>query len=186
MLENAEHECDTALRMDPGNYIFRSCAWAFLFMGNTQKAREFAQLDAGSEWANYAMPMILLREGKTAEARDAVKKIAPSPRYHRDLLEAAVGLRPSTELDRLAQESTTLLAATDDPEPAYREGAVLAFVGKKDAAVHLIRTAIEQNYCSYSNLENDPLLDTLRAMPEFADLLKAARYCQQPLLAQGK
>jgi hypothetical protein len=50
----------------------------------------------------------------------------------------------------------------------------------------MIRMAIEQNYCAYSNLENDPLLDTLRAMPEFADLLKAARYCQQPLLAQGK
>jgi hypothetical protein len=52
--------------------------------------------------------------------------------------------------------------------------------------VHLIRMAIEQNYCAYSNLENDPLLDTLRSAPEFADLLKAARYCQEPLLAQHK
>ena len=62
----------------------------------------------------------------------------------------------------------------------------MAIAGKKDAALHLLRMAIEQNYCAYSNLENDPLLDTLRAMPEFADLLKAARYCQEPLLAQGK
>ena len=63
---------------------------------------------------------------------------------------------------------------------------MLAFVGKKDAAVHMIRMAIEQNYCAYSNLENDPLLDTLRSAPEFADLLKAARYCEEPLVAQGK
>jgi hypothetical protein len=38
------------------------------------------------------------------------------------------------------------------------KGAVLAFAGKKDAAAHMIRMAIEQNYCSLSALENDPLL----------------------------
>ena len=129
---------------------------------------------------------ILLREAKPSEAREAVKKVSTVARFHRDLLEAVTGLRPQPELDRIAQEDATALTAGDDPEQAYEQGALLAFVGKKDAAVHLIRLAIEQNYCAYSNLENDPLLDTLRAMPEFADLLKAARYCQEPLLAQGK
>ena len=106
---------------------------------------------------------------------------------HRDLMEAAMGLRPPAELDRIAQENATALAAgDDDPEPLYRHGAVLAFVGKKEAAVHMIRMAIEQNYCAYSDLENDPLLEKLRATPEFADLLKAARFCQEPLLAEGK
>jgi tetratricopeptide (TPR) repeat protein len=187
MLEDATAECDTALKLDPGNYFFRSCAWAFLFMGNTARAREFVRLDAGSEWANYAMPFILLREGKLNEAREAVKKMPAAPRYHRDLMEAAMGLRPPAELDRIAQENATALAAgDDDPEPLYRHGAVLAFVGKKEAAVHMIRMAIEQNYCSYSDLENDPLLEKLRATPEFADLLKAARFCQEPLLAEGK
>ena len=56
--------------------------------------------------------------------------------------------------------------------------------GKKDAAVHMIRIAIEQNYCAHSNLEYDPLLSKLRATSEFADLLGAARFCQKPLLAQ--
>jgi hypothetical protein len=128
------------------------------------------------------MPSILLREGKPAEAKEAVKKIAAVPYYHRDLFEAATGLRPPSELERIAQEDATELTAGPDPEPAYMQGSVLAFVGKKDAAVHMIRLAIEQNYCAYSNLENDPLLDTLRATPEFASLLKAARYCQEPIL----
>jgi TolB-like protein/tetratricopeptide (TPR) repeat protein len=186
MLEQSEHECEAAVQLDPGNYLFRSCAWAFLYMGNTKMAREYLQLDAGSEWANWTMPAVLLREGKAAEAREAVKKIAPVPRYHRDLMEAATGLRPPAEMDRIAQEDATSPTAGDDPEQAYDQGSVLAFVGKKDAAVHMIRMAIEQNYCAYSNLENDPLLDTLRSAPEFADLLKAARYCQEPLLAQHK
>ncbi len=143
------------------------------------------RLDAGSEWANYVLPSILLREGKVSEARQAVEKMSTAARYHRDLLEAALGLRPASELDRMAQEDTTLLVVGDDPEPAYYQGSVLAFAGKKDAALHMIGMAIEQNYCAYSALENDPLLDKLRATLEFANLLKAARFCQEPLRAQA-
>ena len=186
LLEDSSRECDIALRLDPGNYLFRSCTWTFLYLGNTQRAREFMALDAGSEWASWVMPSILLREGKLNEAREAVKRVPATLRYHRDLTEAVLGLRPPAELERLAQEDTTSLAAGDDPETAYYQGSVLAYAGKKEAAVHMLRIAIEQNYCAYSALENDPLLDKLRATPEFADLLKAARFCQEPLLAQGK
>ncbi len=184
MLEDATRECDAALQLDPGNYLFRSCAWAFLYLGNPRRARDYVALDAGSEWSMYVMPSILLREGKVADAREATKKMSQAPRYHRDLMEAALGLRPPSELERMAQEDVTTPPVGDDPEPAYYQGSVLAYAGKKDAAVHMIRMAIEQNYCAYSDLENDPLLDKLRATPEFAGLLKAARFCQEPLLAQ--
>ena len=30
MLEQSTNECNTALALDPGNYTFRSCAWAFM------------------------------------------------------------------------------------------------------------------------------------------------------------
>ena len=74
MLEESTRECDTALTLDPGNYLFRSCAWAFLYMGNTRRAREYVLLDVGSEWANWVIPSILLREGKVGEAREAVNR----------------------------------------------------------------------------------------------------------------
>jgi len=186
LLEDSARECDAAMRLDPGNYLFRSCAWTFLYLGSPERAREYVQLDAGSEWANWVTASILLEEGKLKEARDAVKKIPPTARYHRDLAEAVLGLRPPAELDRLAQEDALSLAVGDDPETAYYQGSLLAYAGKKDAAVHMLRMAIEQNYCAYSALENDPLLDKLRPTPEFAELLKAARFCREPLLAQGK
>jgi eukaryotic-like serine/threonine-protein kinase len=186
MLEDSMRECDEALRQDPGNYFFRSCAWAFLYMGKMQRAWEYVHLDTGSEWANWVTPSILIREGKMSEAKQAVPKVLPTPRYHRDLMEAVVGLRPASELDRMAREASTLVSAGEDPETSYQQGAELAIVGKKDAALHLLRMAIEQNYCAYSALENDPALDKIRSTPEFADLLKAARFCQEPLLAQGK
>jgi serine/threonine protein kinase len=182
MLGDAMHECDEALRLDPGNFMFRSCARAFLYSGDTRRAREFVHLDAGSEWANAETVGILLRESKLKEAHDAVGRMPGAVQYHRDLLEAVVGLKPSSELDRIAQEDAATVAG-DDPERSYAQGAVLAFAGKKEAAVHMIRMAIEQNYCAYSALENDPLLEKLKSTSEFADLLRTARFCQQPILA---
>src|SRR5437016_5883878 len=87
MLEKATQECDTAITLDPGNYQWRSCAWAFMELGNTKRAMDFVRLDQGSEWAAYILPSVLLREGKVAEAREAVKLMPTAPRYHRDLLE---------------------------------------------------------------------------------------------------
>jgi len=49
----------------------------------------------------------------------------------------------------------------------------------------MIRMAIEQNYCAYSALEHDPLLDKFRATPEFADLLKAALVRQESVVPQA-
>jgi serine/threonine protein kinase len=72
MLQQSTSECDTALALDPGNYFFRSCAWAFMELGKTERAADFIRLDAGSEWAAYVTPSVLLREGKIAEAREAV------------------------------------------------------------------------------------------------------------------
>ena len=97
MLEESARQCETAITLAPGNYSFRSCAWAFMELGQFERARDFIHLDAGSEWANYATPSFLLREGKMAEAREAVKRMPDAPHYHRDLMEALLGLRPPAE-----------------------------------------------------------------------------------------
>ena len=47
-----------------GKLSFRSCAWAFMELGKFDRARDYIQLDAGSEWANYVTPSLLLREGQ--------------------------------------------------------------------------------------------------------------------------
>jgi tetratricopeptide (TPR) repeat protein len=185
MLNEAMTECEDAIKLDPGNFTFRSCARAFLYMGNTERARDFVNLDTGSEWSNSEMVGILLREGKSKEARDAVNRMPTTKQYHRDLLEAVLGMRPSSELDRIGQEELETQPENEDPERFYSQGAVLAFAGKKDAALHMLRMAIEQNYCAVSDLQNDPLLGKLRPTPEFGELKKAAQACQQPVLASA-
>jgi hypothetical protein len=185
MLEQATGECDTALALDPGNFTFRSCAWAFMELGKTERAADYVRLDAGSEWAAYITPSILLREGKVAEAREAVKRMPTAPRYHRDLWEACLQLRPPSELDRLAHEAETTLPSEPDPEIWYYEGALFGYCGKKQAALHRLQSAVEQNYCAYSNLLSDPLLAKLRAEPDFNKVLTAASACQEVVKAAG-
>jgi eukaryotic-like serine/threonine-protein kinase len=179
MQEEAARECNNALEISPGNYYFRSCAWAFMEIGQTQRAMDFVNLDAGSEWAAYVKPSILLREGKLAEARDGVKKISNNPRYHRDLFEACLGMRPSSELDRVASDTETSVLAEPDPEPWYYEGTIMAYCGKPDIALHMINAAVAQNYCSYSALLSDPLLAKMRSSKEFDAVLTAAHECQE-------
>jgi len=178
LLEQAAKECDTAMTLDSANYQFRSCAWAFMELGRTERAAQFLQLDAGSEWVNYATPSLLLRQGKIAEAREAVKRMPTTPRYHRNLLEACLN-NNTGELDRLAKEAAANPPAEADPELSYYQGAIFAFCGKKEAAFHMLSVAIEQNYCAYSNLLSDPLMRSLHSERQFDEILTAAHQCQQ-------
>ena len=107
MQEDAARECATAIELSPGNFQFRSCAWAFMELGETQRAMDFVRLDAGSEWAAFTTSSVLLREGKLAEARDSVKKMSANAQYHRDLLEACLGMRPASESDEIITEAET-------------------------------------------------------------------------------
>ena len=185
MLEQSTSECNTALALDPGNYVFRSCAWAFMELGQTERAADFIRLDAGSEWAAYVLPSILLREGKIPEAREAVKRMPTAPRYHRDLLESCLQLRPAAGLDRIAHEAETSLPTEPDPETWYYQGALFAYCGKKQAALHLLQSAVEQNYCAHENLLSDPLLAKLRTETAFDKVLTTAGACQEAVRAAG-
>jgi serine/threonine protein kinase/tetratricopeptide (TPR) repeat protein len=185
MLEQSTNECNTALALDPGNYTFRTCAWAFMELGKTERARDFVRLDAGSEWAAFVTPSLLLREGRIEEAREAVKRMPTAPRYRRDLLEACLQLRPAADLDRMAQEAETSLPAEPDAETWYYQGAIFAYCGKKQAALHLLQSAVEQNYCAHENLLSDPLLAKLRTDTAFDKVLTAAGSCQEAVRAAG-
>jgi serine/threonine protein kinase/TolB-like protein len=179
MQEESARECDTALTLSPGNYLFRSCAWAFMELGQTERAMDFIRLDAGSEWAASTTLSVLLREGKLAEARESIKKVSPAAQYHRDLPEACLGLRPPSEVDRITSFVEASVLAEPDPERWYYEGTIMAFCGKPDIALHMIKAAVDQNYCAYSALLSDPLLAKMRNSKDFDAVLTAAHQCQE-------
>jgi serine/threonine protein kinase len=183
LLDESARECDTALALDR-NSQFRSCSWAFMQLGEPQRAMEFVRLDAGSDWAARTTAFILLDQGKLDEARQTIQRTSERPLLGRDLLLACLDPQQTSELDRAAKKSEAAALAGVDAEPRYFVGALLSYCGQNDAAVRLLRSAIRQNYCAYIALQSDPLLAKLRGTPAFSELLSAAKECQSRFLAQ--
>jgi len=181
MQEKAVQECNAARSLDPGNFSFRSCAWAFMELGQTDRAMDFVHLDAGSEWAAWATPYVYLTAGNVTQAREAVKSVAKAPFYHRDLLVACTQAQRPADMDRIVRESESSVMTEPDPEAWYHVGALMAYCGQKDAALRLLKAAVQQNYCGYSALLGDPLLKDLRKESSFNEVLTAASTCQETL-----
>jgi len=55
-------------------------------LGRFERALDFIQFDAGSEWASYATVPLLMRQGKVADARQLVQRMSDTPHYHKDLV----------------------------------------------------------------------------------------------------
>ncbi len=73
--------------------------------------------------------------------------------------------------------------AVRDAEPKYFMASYFALCEQRDAALRLLRSAVEHNYCSYPAMDNDPLFDSVRNVPEFARIHAAAVECNQKFLA---
>jgi tetratricopeptide (TPR) repeat protein len=88
LVRDAARECNDAMRLDPGNYQFRSCASVFFGLGQYDQGRAFLRLDAGSEWSNNVEVHALLGEGKTQEALEQLHRIPESSFFHSRALAA--------------------------------------------------------------------------------------------------
>ncbi|HXC44264.1 MAG TPA: protein kinase [Candidatus Dormibacteraeota bacterium] len=181
MQEQATQECNTARQLDPGNFDFRSCAWAFLELGKTDRAMDFVQLDAGSEWSAWVKPYVYLTAGNLAQAREAVKSVAKATPYHRELLVACTQAQKPADFDQIVREAESSTMMEPDPEAWYHVGALMAYCGQNEPALRLLKAAVQQNYCAYSALLEDPLLKGLRKETAFNEVLTAGSACQEAL-----
>jgi serine/threonine protein kinase/Flp pilus assembly protein TadD len=179
LLKESQHECDTALGLDPGNYTFRSCAVAFVQDGNYPRGMEYLALDAGSHWSKRNEVFILLRQGRTAEALEKVRTITDDPRMR--LVEGCLEKRPSSEIAGLSDGAHGF--SLSDPEIREGTAEIEAFCGRNQVALGLLRQAVQDRFCSYPALDSDPLFSPLRHTTEFQEIRSAAMDCQKKFLA---
>jgi hypothetical protein len=100
-------------------------------------------------------------------------------------MEACLQPQPPANIDKIVQQTEASTLAEADPEEWYHQGSLLAYCGKKDAAFHMLGMAIQQNYCSYSNLLSDPLVRNLHSDRKFDEVLTAAHNCQTAIQLSG-
>ncbi|HUM06658.1 MAG TPA: protein kinase, partial [Terriglobales bacterium] len=183
LLDEAQKECDQAAAIDPGNYNWRSCSFAFFEAGKMAFAKQYLAKDAGSEWSNAVMVSVLMREGRMKEARQAVQQMTTNPTWLRPLLEACVNKAPAEDVRRLAEKAQSDLLLEQDSELKYYQGALFAECGQKDVAFAFLRKAVEENYCAAQALQADPLLANVQGDPDFQQIAQAAKDCQKKFLA---
>jgi len=72
-----------------------------------------------------------------------------------------------------------------DAEAWYHVGALMAACGQTEPALRLLKAAVQQNYCGYAALLDDPLLKDLRKETAFNQVLTASSNCQA-VLKEGR
>jgi len=182
--KEAKQECDTAVRFDPGNYQFRSCATLFMWNGQFDRGMEFAQLDAGSEWSKNVEVNFLLRAGKTSAALEELHKLPDSTFFATRGVEACYTQPRPANFAQIMEQSEKAIFAFRDPEPKYNFAAVYNICLGNGFTARLAKAAIEGGFCSYDYLEQDPLLAEFRKSREYAAVLEQAKQCRDRFLEE--
>ncbi len=180
----AAQECETAMRLDPGNYQFRSCASVFLTTGQFAKASDFLNLDAGSEWSNNVGLHLLLREGKTSEAVERLRKMPDSTFFHVRALQACYETPRPAGSQQILEQFEKEIFAYRDPEPKFSQAGIFNSCLGNAFTARLMKSAIQGGFCGYDFLRLDPLLTSFRKAPEYPAVLAEAKECQDRFLAE--
>ncbi len=188
LLDESARECETAISLDAGDGRIRSCTFTFSELGNTQRAMDFLHVEPGSDWSNRNAIRVLLSENKLAEARELGAKlppdVGPNNFYKACLARGSLTEAPTTELNRATQEIEPHMLANPDAENRYLAATYLAACGQKDAALRLLKSAIDGKYCAYEALQKDPMLAPVRSSSEYTRLLSSAQQCRAHFLAE--
>jgi eukaryotic-like serine/threonine-protein kinase len=187
LLDESARECETALSLDPGNYMFRSCSFTFSEMGNLERGMDFMRLDAGSYWVNLNMVRYWLTKGRPEEAREALKKVIPdqfTPFYTACFARTSATQPPSSEENRALLQLEPRLYGSPDPENRLFFAGDLVFCGEMEPALRMLKSSVEGHYCAYTALQKYPLLTPVHGVREYSDLLAAAKQCRDNFVAQ--
>jgi serine/threonine protein kinase/tetratricopeptide (TPR) repeat protein len=182
--KEAAEECNTAMRLDPGNYQFRSCASVFFSTGQFDRARDFLKLDAGSEWSNNVEVLLLLREGKRNEAFDRLRQLPDSAFFHTRALEACYSTPRPPGAEQLFERAQKELFAYRDPEPKYGQAGSFNYCLGNDFTARLLKSAIDGGFCAYEYLQRDTAMAEFRKSPEYPAVLDKAKQCRDRFLAE--
>ncbi|HTO86319.1 MAG TPA: protein kinase [Thermoanaerobaculia bacterium] len=177
LLEESARECNAALAADPRNRDFRSCFTTFMLLNRYDRARDFLQLDAGSDWSRSREVGVLLREGRVQEVSPIYRETERSESFA-----ILFGSGPRSERDQAAARIETDFGRRRDPEPKYFIAGGLAVAGYRAGALRLLRQAVEGNFIAYPAMDNDPLFRGIRTDPEFAAIRAEAIRKQKAFL----
>jgi hypothetical protein len=100
-------------------------------------------------------------------------------------MEACTAAQRPADFAKIVRENEASVMLELDAESWYHMGALMAACGQKEPALRLLKAAVQQNYCAYAALLDDPMLKDLRKDTAFDVVLTAAANCQA-VLKEGR
>jgi tetratricopeptide (TPR) repeat protein len=184
MLKESVAECEKARQIDPLVKINSSAMNSYLYLGEYEKfLRSLPAND--SVYVNFYRGFgeyYLNNRDQAAQEFDRAFEKDPS------LLPANVGKALSYSIRRDNAGGLKLLQQTEskieergvsDAEGIYKVAQAYAVLGDKVSALHMLRLSIESGFFCYPYFVRDPLLQSLRAAPEFQTLMSHALHRHQ-------
>ena len=180
LLEEAANECEIAYKLDSTDRNLRSCAWLYIMLQRYDRAPAYIALDALSTNAKYRRMDIALATNNYGEALRVARTIGLSPDSYPEvrLVEAVLAKEPSDQIQRWVSATEIVLDRDTDPEAFYIAARYLAFADKTVPAIRQLRRAISNNHCSYPAMDTDPLLASVRSVPEYKEIRQAGIACR--------
>lgn len=170
-VDESVRQCEMTLLL-AYKFVWGACSTSWMEAGDYKKAREFIRKDLSTEFSKAHAIEVDLRQGNIAEVLKIPAPNVPGWDSYK-MVQACAAQRPETEIKALASKVTV----NDDPEVNYFFAAHLAYCGQTDAALKMLKTTIDENYCSYPAIDRDPLFDKIRNTPGFAKVRSAAFAC---------
>jgi tetratricopeptide (TPR) repeat protein len=184
MLKESVAECEKARQIDPLVKINSSAMNSYLYLGEYEKflrslpANDSVYINFYRGFGEY----YLNNHDQAAQEFDRAFEKDPS------LLPANVGKALSYSIRRDNAGGLKLLRQTEskieergvsDAEGIYKVAQAYAVLGDKVSALHMLHLSVESGFFCYTYFARDPLLQNLRAAPEFQTLMSQALHRHQ-------
>jgi serine/threonine protein kinase len=184
MLKESVAECETARQIDPLVKINSSAMNSYLYLGEYEKflrslpANDSVYINFYRGFGEYYL------NNRDQAAREFDRAFEKDP----SLLPANVGKALGYSIRRNNAGGLKLLRQTEskieergvsDAEGIYKVAQAYAVLGDRASGLHMLRLSIESGFFCYPYFVRDPLLQSLRAAPEFQTLMSQALHRQQ-------
>ena len=181
MLEESLAECERARQLDPSVKLTSSALNSYFYLGEYDKfLQSLPRISDNALILFYRGFGEFYKNNKDQAAKHFDKAFELRP----TMLQARVGKALSESIAKrnrpglaLLNEMKSKIEERDvrDSEASYKIAQAYAVLGDKASALSVLRRSIENGFFSYPYFVKDPLLNALRAEPEFTRLLASAR-----------
>ncbi len=184
MLNESVAECELARRLDPEVKINSSALNTYLYLGEYDKFLNSLPANDSPLLVFYHGFGSYYKHNYTEAAADFARSYELAP----ELLPAQIGEalldglhhRPAQGLARLREIELRMNArGVSDSEAMYKVAQAYAVLGDSASALRMLQRSTVGGFFCYSYIVHDPLLNSLRGLPELSRSLQQARQRQQ-------